>query len=167
MTTDLGRASFQLHEWEVLFLPTMLIPAAMRRATNSGIVGNIEELFAAEAAPAETAKAYPENKLIQELALPANEPNVHFMLSRKDGAEDPDSFEAMRRKASRALHEAENVLLTKGTPELAAEYKQWLYDIAEHVARSAKEGGVFGIGGKDVSAGESAYLKMLKRDLGL
>jgi hypothetical protein len=167
MTTDLGRASFELHEWEALFLPVMLIPAAMRRAANSGIVGNIEELFAAEAAPVETAKAYPENNLIRELALPANEPNLNFMFARREGNEDPDSFESMRRKASHSLHDAETVLLTKATPEIAAEYKQWLYDIAVHVAKSAKEGGIFGFGGQDISAGESAYLKVLRRDLGI
>ena len=53
------------------------------------------------------------------------------------------------------------------TPQEAAQLKQWLYDVGDAVARAAKEGDFFGIGGQQVSAAEAAVLVEIKTVLGL
>jgi len=53
------------------------------------------------------------------------------------------------------------------TPEEAAQLKQWLYGMGDAVAKAAKEGDFFGIGGKQVSDAEAAVLVEIKTVLGL
>lgn len=53
------------------------------------------------------------------------------------------------------------------TPEEAAQLKQWLYGVGDAVAKAAKEGDFFGIGGKQVSDAEAAVLVEIKTVLGL
>ena len=53
------------------------------------------------------------------------------------------------------------------TPQEAAQFKQWLYGVGDAVAKAAKEGDFFGIGGKQVSAAEAAVLGEIKAVLGL
>ncbi len=53
------------------------------------------------------------------------------------------------------------------TPEEAAQLKQWLYGVGDAVAKAAKEGDFFGIGGKQVSDAEAAVLAEIKTALGL
>jgi DNA mismatch repair protein MutH len=53
------------------------------------------------------------------------------------------------------------------TPQEAAQLKQWLYGVGDAVAKAAKEGDFFGIGGKQVSADEAAVLVEIKTALGL
>lgn len=50
------------------------------------------------------------------------------------------------------------VLETKVSPEEAYEYKRWVLVVAEKVAAAAKEGGVFGFGGEQISGGEIATI---------
>ena len=53
------------------------------------------------------------------------------------------------------------------TPQEAAQLKQWLYGVGDAVAKAAKEGDFFGIGGQQVSAKEAAVLVEIKTVLGL
>ena len=53
------------------------------------------------------------------------------------------------------------------TPQEAAQFKQWLYGVGDAVAKAAKEGDFFGIGGKQVSAAEATVLVEIKAVLGL
>jgi hypothetical protein len=60
-----------------------------------------------------------------------------------------------------------SMLDEKGSAEEVSAVRQWLYQIAEKVAKSAKEGGVLGFGGTQVSEGEQAFLAELRTALGL
>jgi hypothetical protein len=51
-----------------------------------------------------------------------------------------------------------DALETKVSPEEAYEYKRWVLVVAEKVAAAAKEGGVFGIGGEQISGSEVATI---------
>ena len=53
------------------------------------------------------------------------------------------------------------------TAQEAAQFKQWLYGVGDAVAKAAKEGDFFGIGGQQVSAAEAAVLGEIKTVLGL
>ena len=53
----------------------------------------------------------------------------------------------------------------RATPEEAEEYRQFILRLADVVARARKEGGVLGIGGKEVSPEEQAALDKLSTTL--
>ncbi|HKP20045.1 MAG TPA: hypothetical protein VJT68_00900 [Thermoleophilaceae bacterium] len=53
----------------------------------------------------------------------------------------------------------------KATPEEAQEYRDFILRLADVVAHAAKEGGVLGIGGKEVTEQEQAVLDELRGQL--
>ena len=63
------------------------------------------------------------------------------------------------------IREAVRILKEKATPEEAEEYRQFILRVADVVAHAHKEGGVLGIGGKEVSEQEQAALDELARVL--
>jgi len=70
----------------------------------------------------------------------------------------PDQLPAQIREARRIMQE-------KATPEEAEEYRQFILRVADVVAHAHKEGGVLGIGGKEVSEQEQAALDQLASTL--
>jgi hypothetical protein len=64
------------------------------------------------------------------------------------------------------IREAVSILEQKSSPEEAAEYRQFILRVADVVAHAHKEGGVLGIGGKEVSEQEQAVLDELANLLG-
>ena len=52
------------------------------------------------------------------------------------------------------LRETMTLLSEKATPEEAADYRQFVLDVARHAAEAHKEGGFLGIGGEEVSDAE-------------
>ena len=64
------------------------------------------------------------------------------------------------------IREAVTILEQKTTPEEAAEYRQFILRVADVVAHAHKEGGVLGIGGKEVSEQEQAAMDQLASTLG-
>ncbi len=61
------------------------------------------------------------------------------------------------------IREAIRIVGEKATPEEAEEYRQFILRVADAVAHAHKEGGVLGIGGKEVSEQEQAVLDELAR----
>jgi len=57
------------------------------------------------------------------------------------------------------------VVEQKATPEEAQEYREFILHVADVVAHAAKEGGVLGVGGKDVTEQEQAVLDDLRGQL--
>lgn len=57
-------------------------------------------------------------------------------------------------RALDACRAAADVLEAKAGPEEAYEYKRWVLVVAEKVAAAAKEGGLFGFGGEQISGSE-------------
>jgi hypothetical protein len=64
------------------------------------------------------------------------------------------------------IREAVRIMEEKTTPEEAEEYRQFILRVADVVAHAHKEGGVLGIGGKEVSEQEQAALDQLASTLG-
>ena len=64
------------------------------------------------------------------------------------------------------IREAVRIVEEKGTPEEAEEYRQFILRLADVAAHAHKEGGVLGIGGKEVSPEEQAVLDQLASTLG-
>jgi hypothetical protein len=63
------------------------------------------------------------------------------------------------------IREAVRIVEEKATPEEADEYRQFVLRLADVVAYAHKEGGVLGIGGKEVSPEEQAVLDELASTL--
>jgi hypothetical protein len=68
---------------------------------------------------------------------------------------------ALPQRAETAVREALRVLEEKATPEEVEAYREFVLKVAETVARAHKEGGVLGIGGKEISESEQAALDEL------
>jgi hypothetical protein len=63
------------------------------------------------------------------------------------------------------IRQAVQTVEQKATPEEAQEYRQFVLRLADVVAHAHKEGGVLGVGGKDVSQEEQAALDQLSSTL--
>lgn len=81
----------------------------------------------------------------------------------------PEKQDPAAQKAQQmaGLQAAVAALDATATPQEAAQLKQWLYGVGDAVAKAAKEGDFFGIGGKQVSDAEAAVLVEIKTALGL
>jgi hypothetical protein len=64
----------------------------------------------------------------------------------------------VKARALDACRAAAAALDTKASAEEAYQYKRWILVVAEKVASAAKEGGVFGFGGEQVSGSEVATI---------
>jgi hypothetical protein len=81
---------------------------------------------------------------------------------------DPASMgpaEGLREQLTQRIREAVRTVEEKATPEEADEYRQFVLRLADVVAHAHKEGGVLGIGGKEVSERERAVLDELAGQL--
>lgn len=72
----------------------------------------------------------------------------------------------MREQLPERIREAVRIVEEKATPEEAREYREFVMRLADVVAHAHKEGGVLGIGGKEVSPEEQAVLDELASALG-
>jgi hypothetical protein len=68
------------------------------------------------------------------------------------------SLEEVKVKALDTCRAAAASLATKVSAEEAYEYKRWVLVVAEKVASAAKEGGLFGFGGEQISGSEVATI---------
>jgi hypothetical protein len=64
------------------------------------------------------------------------------------------------------LRAAVALVQSKATPEEVEDYRQFILRVADTVAHAHKEGGVLGIGGKEVSDRERAVLDELSQAIG-
>ena len=78
---------------------------------------------------------------------------------------DMGPADQLRGELPQRVDEALRVVEEKATPEEAQEYRQFILRVADVVAHAAKEGGVLGIGGKEVSPEEQAVLDELSGKL--
>ncbi len=74
--------------------------------------------------------------------------------------------EALAERAEAALREALAIMERKADPQELDAYRRFILHLADTVARAHKEGGVLGIGGKEVSEREQAVLDELGGALG-
>jgi hypothetical protein len=68
------------------------------------------------------------------------------------------SLDEVKARALATCRAAAAALETKAGAEEAYEYKRWVLVVAEKVAAAAKEGGVFGFGGEQISGSEIATI---------
>lgn len=81
---------------------------------------------------------------------------------------DPGSMgrpEQLASQLPQRIDDAVRIVDQKATPEEAGDYRDFVLRVADVVAHAAKEGGVLGIGGKEVSDEEQAVLDELSAKL--
>jgi hypothetical protein len=148
MTT---KAEFNAEEWEHVAQAPALAALMVMMADRGG---TIRESIALGKAYAE-ARRDGGSELLEELV--SSPPRL-----------DPTSMgpaDQLRQQLPERIQEALRILKEKATPEEAEQYRQFILRLADVVAHAHKEGGVLGIGGKEVSAEEQAALDQLASTL--
>ncbi|MBX5468920.1 MAG: hypothetical protein IRZ21_03375 [Thermoleophilaceae bacterium] len=149
MTT---KSAFNAEEWELLAQAPALAALSVAAADRGGSFRESTSLARAYA----EAREHPGTELVGEIVStpPTIEPRRF---------QSPDQI---RSQAAHTLREALALLAAKATPEEAESYKRFTVTVADTVAHAHKEGGVLGIGGKEVSAEEQAVLDEITRTVG-
>jgi hypothetical protein len=146
MTT---KSEFNGEEWERVARAPALAGVMVALADRGG---SFRESLALGKAYAAAKRDGSSSELLKELV--ASPPSLD-----RESAGQPDQIPEQIREAVRIVEE-------KATPEEAEEYRQFILRLADVVARARKEGGVLGIGGKEVSPEEQAALDRLSTTLG-
>jgi hypothetical protein len=144
MTT---KSEFNGDEWERVTRAPALAGVMVALADRGGSFRESLALGKAYAA----ARSEGGSELLEELV--ASPPSLN-----PESVKQPDQIPEQIREAVRTVEE-------KATPEEAEEYRQFLLRLADIVAHAHKEGGVLGIGGKEVSPEEQAALDRLSNTL--
>ncbi len=153
-------------------------PNALVMATayseQDGIFSIRKELKAGLQAAIDGAAAFPDNQIVQQLAIEMNSIDQDAMdevQRRAAGATDPpDRVEERSPTASRPLalqlaRESLAIVEANASEQEAVEFKYWLYSIADQVTLASKAGGFLGFGGTRVSPAEAAFLANLRQAL--
>jgi hypothetical protein len=145
MTT---KSEFNGEEWERVTRAPALAGVMVALADRGG---TFRESLALGKAYAAAKRDEGGSELLKELV--ASPPSLD-----RESAGQPDQIPEQIREAVRLVAE-------KATPEEAEEYRQFILRLADVVAHAHKEGGVLGIGGKEVSEEEQAALDRLSSTL--
>jgi len=148
MTT---KSEFNAQEWDEVTTAPALAALMVMLAERGGA---IRESVALGKAYAEARRAGG-SELVEQLV--SSPPHV-----------DPQSMgqpDELRAKLPERIRSAIALVDQKATPEEAQDYRDFILKLADVVAHAAKEGGVLGIGGKEVSEQEQAALDELRGQL--
>jgi len=142
-----AKREFNAEEWDRIAQAPALAALAVIVADRGGV---IRESIALGKAYAE-ARRDAGSELIEQLV--ASPPHLD-----RASMGEPDQ---LRTQLDERIDDAVRLVEQKATPEEAAQYRQFILRVADVVAHAAKEGGVLGIGGKEVSEQEQAVLDEL------
>jgi hypothetical protein len=148
MTT---KRDFDAEEWERVAQAPALAALMVMLADRGG---TIRESIALGKAYAE-ARGTQGSELID--ALVSTPPHLN--------PSDMGPADQLRTQLPERIGEAVRTVEQKGTPEEVEQYREFILRVGDTVAHAAKEGGVLGIGGKEVSEQEQAALDELARRL--
>lgn len=148
------RDKFTSEEWKSLLKAPMLAAYAV-----AGAAPSRQEDFAREMAGVAEAVIEVEHSVAQgSLLAEVINDIVANAEDENRGPTEKLSLDEVRGRALDTCRAVSDALETKVSPEEAYEYKRWVLVVAEKVAQAAKEGGVFGIGGEQVSGSEVATI---------
>lgn len=146
--------NFTAEEWKTLLRAPMLAGYAV-----AGSAPSKQEDFVREMAALADGIAEGERRGAKDTLLGAVVADI--IADAEDGRRgqtEKVSLQDVRGRALETCRAVAGVLKTKGVPEEAYEYKRWVLVVAEKVASAAKEGGLFGFGGEQVSGSEVATI---------
>lgn len=145
---------FTADEWKTLLKAPMLAAYAVAGAAPSKQDDFIREMAAVADVVVEGEQRAAKDSLlgtvIAEIVANAED--------EQRGQTERVSPEEVKSRALETCRAVAAALETKASAEEAYEYKRWVLVVAEKVASAAKEGGVFGFGGEQVSGSEIATI---------
>ena len=147
------KADFNAEEWSTIVEGP---PLAGMRVITASRGGTIRESIAMGKVYTEARSHQGESELLDQLV--ASPPSIDAQRAREGGDIAAASTERLR--------EAVSLLESKASPEEAEAYKRFVLSVAEAAAKAHKEGGVLGVGGKEVSEEEQAALDDIAATLG-
>lgn len=154
------KSDFSAEEWTALRTTPHLVAAAMMLAGNSGLFGSFKESFTAAQGMYQGLAS--SNALIQALSQKEEVSEAQsFVRSQISFADAPQAPGRFRDLAVAGVTNSLSALKRKQAMQDMQTYKQWLLDVAQKIAESAKEGGFLGFGGQLVSEGEQAFMQAL------
>lgn len=141
---------FAPEEWNSLLKTPMLVSYAVAGAAPSGEKDFIREMSAVADAVIEGGQRSKKDSLLGAV--------VADILANADdeqhGQTEKLSVKDVKDRALENCRTIAGLLQTKVGAEEADEYKRWIIAVAHRVAAAAKEGGIFGFGGTQVSGDE-------------
>jgi len=167
--------AFTDDEITTLTMLPSLIGSAVAFSEKSGPIGTAKEMMANARAAAAARQDYPDNSIIQTIMPQFAGASEAMEVAKARQAEHAEqlqeaevtSVDDMRGHAFDQITAATAILDAKADPTEAAQYREWVLGIGQAVAEAAKEGGFFGIGGTEISAGEVEALAEIRLRLGL
>lgn len=142
--------NFTAEEWKSLLKAPMLVSYAVAGADPSGQDGFVQEMSAVADAIVEGGDGATKDSLLSAVV-------ADILANADDEQRGQTEKIAAGEVKARALENCRAVsalLQAKASAEEASEYKRWIINVAYKVAAAAKEGGVFGFGGTQVSGSE-------------
>lgn len=154
------KADYTKEEWDLIVKSPVMASMAVIAASPSGPIGVLKEMFAV-------------GKGLWAGAEGTTNPLIGAVVADlKAGArpamptERPQDLAQAKAQALGACREVA-ALLGRKAPGEAEGFKRWLLGSAQGVAEAAKEGGVFGIGGVQVTEAEKTALAEVAQALGV
>jgi len=146
------KADFNAEEWSTVTAAPALAAIAVAAADRGGTLREGLSM----------ARAY------QEARQEAHTELIEQMLASPPGVPPTPPADAaqMRERAVTEVRSASDLLREKGTVADLREYGDFVVAVCEAVARAHKEGGVLGVGGKEVSEAERAAMDEIATALG-
>jgi hypothetical protein len=162
-----GKANFTKEEWTLLLESPIIAGMAVTAADPSGLWGLLKESFAGGTALTKAMAGADTNALVKAVVTDCS--SSEGQTAARDGlkAKFADSQPTdLKVKAIDSLRQI-SALLDAKAPGDAAAFKAWLRQISQSTAEAANEGGgLFGIGGVQVSDAEKATLAEISTALG-
>ncbi len=165
MSSMTSKINFTTDEWQVICDAPLAVGAAVAIAAPSGVMGSIKEGIALVNSMMHAAQRHPHNQLIQDV-VPKGVSREKIDLWTKVARTMMQQSDSTR-LTSAALETCQRVaviLQSKADPQEADEFKRWLLEVGEDVARAAKEGGDVGT---KISPQEAEVLSTLSSALGV
>ncbi|HKH01827.1 MAG TPA: hypothetical protein VKB08_14045 [Bradyrhizobium sp.] len=153
------KTSFTKEEWTSLLESPMIAGMAVTAADPSGLWGLLKESFAGGTALTQAATSASTNGLVK--AVVTDFSSSEGRSAARDGLKAKFSSSQPAELKNKAIDSLRQVsaLLDAKAPGDAAAFKTWLRQISQSTAEAATEGGgLFGIGGVQVSDAEKATL---------
>jgi hypothetical protein len=149
-----SKDNFTAEEWRSLIKAPMLNSYAVAGAAPSGEDGFIQEMSAVADGIIEGGQQAAKESLLAAVV-------ADIIANAQDelrGQTENISIKEIKAKALDNCRSVAAILQAKASAEEADEYKRWLLAVAQKVAAAAKEGGIFGFGGTQVSESETATI---------
>ena len=148
------RDKFTPEEWKSLLKAPMLSAYAVAGAAPSRQEEFVREMAAVADAVVEGERGAAQGSLLGEVVADI----IANAEDNKRGQTEKVSLTSVRERALETCRAVASALEGKVEAQEGYEYKRWVLVVAERVAAAAKEGGIFGFGGEQISGSEVATI---------